>query len=422
MQRALTLTKTPPLAAPLRFLLTAPWFGLLAGALLLWQGPDACATRWAPATLALTHLITLGFLGTTMVGAVLQMLPVVAAVEVPDTPLLARAAWPALGAGTLLLAGSFLYPHPAGFALAGVLLAGALGVPCALCLWALLRARVADGARAMAGGMRLALGGLAVTVLLGGALAGLFAGAWTLPPVPVTDRHAAWGLLGWIAMLVTSVSYQVIPMFQATPVYHARLKRWLAPILLAGVAVFSLGGPFALAGGALAALALAVHAGYSLRLLAQRRRKEAEATTWYWRLAFGCLLAAVAVWAWPWQGEARPLVLGVLFLGGFAMSAVSGMLYKIVPFLVWYHLQEAPGVDRKRVPKIGELVPDRRARRQFACHALALALTLAACAWPQWTARAAGLAWLLSCGALAWELTTPVWRYRRSLLRAAQPS
>ncbi|HZX28366.1 MAG TPA: permease [Telluria sp.] len=421
MQRALTLDKSPPLAAPLRFILTAPWFGMLAAVLLLWQGADAFATRWAPATLALTHLITLGFLGMTMVGAVLQMLPVVTAVDVPDTPLLARVVWPALCVDTLLLACSFLYPHPAGFAFAGVLLAGALGVPCALCLWA-LRARVPEGARAMATGMRCALGGLAVTVLLGGALAGLFAGAWLLPPVPVTDRHAAWGLLGWVAMLVTGVSYQVIPMFQATPVYHARIERWLAPALCAGVVLWSLGGRFQPAGGTVAALALAAHGGYSLRLLAQRRRKETEATTWYWRLSFGSLLTAVAAWAAPWQGEARPLVLGVLFLGGFAMSAVSGMLYKIVPFLVWYHLQEAPGVDRRRVPKIGDLVPDRLARRQFGCHAAALLLTLAACAWPEWTARAAGLAWLLSCGALAWELTAPVWRYRRSLRPAAQPS
>jgi hypothetical protein len=59
MQRALSLDDTPALSVPLRFLLAAPWFGAAAGALLLWQGSAALATRWVPGTVALTHLMTL---------------------------------------------------------------------------------------------------------------------------------------------------------------------------------------------------------------------------------------------------------------------------------------------------------------------------------------------------------------------------
>ena len=81
MQRKLAFEHTPGLALPLRFLLAAPWFGALAGLLLVWQGADAMSTRWAPATLAVTHLLTLGFLGMAMAGSLLQMVPVVAGVE-----------------------------------------------------------------------------------------------------------------------------------------------------------------------------------------------------------------------------------------------------------------------------------------------------------------------------------------------------
>ena len=81
MQRKLAFEHTPGLALPLRFLLLAPWFGALAGLLLVWQGGEALATRWAPATLAVTHLLTLGFLGMAMAGSLLQMVPVVAGVE-----------------------------------------------------------------------------------------------------------------------------------------------------------------------------------------------------------------------------------------------------------------------------------------------------------------------------------------------------
>ena len=70
---------TPPISAPLRFFLTAPVFGLLLGVLLLGIDPDALLSRWSWPVLAGTHLLTLGMLAPVMVGALIQMLPVVAA-------------------------------------------------------------------------------------------------------------------------------------------------------------------------------------------------------------------------------------------------------------------------------------------------------------------------------------------------------
>ena len=43
MQALLSYDQSPPIAAPFRFFLTAPVFAILAGALLLWGGPDALA-------------------------------------------------------------------------------------------------------------------------------------------------------------------------------------------------------------------------------------------------------------------------------------------------------------------------------------------------------------------------------------------
>lgn len=45
MQALLSFDQAPPLAAPLRFFLTAPLFAILAGLLLLWSGPDLFASR-----------------------------------------------------------------------------------------------------------------------------------------------------------------------------------------------------------------------------------------------------------------------------------------------------------------------------------------------------------------------------------------
>jgi len=76
-QAGLSFEQAPPFALPLRFFLTAPLFLLAAAGLIVWA-PEALASRWTPQALALTHALTLGFLAMVMLGALMQMLPVVA--------------------------------------------------------------------------------------------------------------------------------------------------------------------------------------------------------------------------------------------------------------------------------------------------------------------------------------------------------
>ena len=416
MQRALTLAESPGLSVPLRFLLSAPWFAAAAGALLAWHGADALASRWAPATLALTHLLTLGFLTMTMAGALLQMLPVVAGASVPRAALLARLAWPALAGGTILLVAAFESGLPTLFVAAAVTLALPLAGLCAG-FAAALRHAAPRGALAMVAGMRLALLALALTVTLGVLLALFLAGRVHLPALELTDLHAGWGLLGWVAMLVAAVAYQVIPMFQVTPDYPKAFAYALPPVLAGTLAAWSVaawaGSGWARpAGVALAACAAAL-AGVTLVLLARRKRPGPDATTLYWRLSMSSLAAAAALYLWPGTAPAwRDLMLGVLFIGGFAMGAVNGMLYKIVPFLLWYHLQQQ-GVPKKALPNAQHWIEDRRAKGQFWLHAAAAALVAGAVWSPQWLARPAGLALCVASGKLAYDLAGAALRCRR---------
>jgi cbb3-type cytochrome oxidase subunit 1 len=71
----ITLDLAPPLWVPLSFFLTAPIALAAAGALLLAKGAVAVTTGFAPVTLAIAHLGTLGFLTLVMMGALYQMTP-----------------------------------------------------------------------------------------------------------------------------------------------------------------------------------------------------------------------------------------------------------------------------------------------------------------------------------------------------------
>ncbi len=416
----LSFEQAPPIDVPLRFFLTAPWFLVLAAALLLWEGPYVFASRWLPATLALTHLLVLGFMAQVMLGALLQMLPVMVGVVVPRPRLTATLIHIPLTLGALALTIAFLSGIPGWFQGAWWLLGLGFGVALTAIGLALWRAPVASGTVIA---LRCALGALLVTVGLGLLLGGYFGWGWSLPVVAITNLHAAWGLVGWTTLLVGGVAYQVVPMFQITPPYPSWLIRGFAPVMATGLAAWSalvLGGweTAALAVGVVLALGLALFAVATLYLLTQRRRKIGDPTLDYWRVSMTCLLAGALLWLatlWVPTLAYAPRVewsLGILLIFGFAIALINGMLYKIVPFLAWFHLQ-AQLFQRAKAPTMKQLLPDARVRRQsWACLA-ALLLLLAAAAHPALFTYPAALA-LGVTGAWLGVNLSRVWRiYRR---------
>jgi hypothetical protein len=159
--------------------------------------------------------------------------------------------------------------------------------------------------------------------------------------------------------------------------------------ILLGAASLSSGwtGPGAalhLASLVLLAAGYALFGCTTLYLLIRRKRPRADPTTLHWRTAMACLLAALGVWLWPEvaPSNAAPLALGVLLIAGFAFSAVSGMLYKIVPFLTWYHLQDLRNVSGRKPPTINQIIPERHAQWQYGAHVAGLLLLLGACYQP----------------------------------------
>ncbi|MGZ5199790.1 MAG: permease [Telluria sp.] len=423
MQRALSLEDTPALAVPLRFMLTAPWFACAAGLLLAWSGPDALASRWTPAALALTHLMTLGFLAMTMAGAMLQMLPVVAGLAVPAVRPVARLCWLGLASGTALLALAFVSGRPLLFIMAAPVLALAL-LCFAVAVARALARRTAAGALAMTIGMRIAVASLGIVAVLGVLLAASFAGVYQLPVLQVTSLHAAWGLVGWVALLVIAVSFQVIPMFQSTPAYPRALTLALPPSVAVLLAAWSIGSwsqaRWAAWPAALIALLLAAFAGFTLYRLALRKRAP-DVTSFYWLLSLASLLGCVLLhFLLDADNPRRPVLLGILFIGGFAASAVNGMLYKIVPFLLWYHLGIA-GIPRGAVPGVSAWITGRASKAQCCAYAAAMAMLAGSVCAPELVRPGA----LLFAAATAWLgalLLAAARRYRQALAASATVS
>lgn len=430
MHPDLSFEQAPPISVPYRFFLTAPWFGVLAGLLLVWVGESAVASRWTTGTLALTHLLAVGFMLQAMAGAVLQFVPVAAGGNVWRPTLVAAVVHPGLLVASVSLVIGFLSSSGLLFRFAGTLFALVVGLLVTVVGTALLRTP-ARGATVLS--LRFAMLGLTVTVLLGATLAEGLAGSRDWPLIEFANVHAAWGLGGWALLLLAGVSYYVVPMFQLTPPYPVRFARWLPPLLLVVLLLWSLqlGGsspPWQrlvwLAGLMLAATFAAV----TLWLQQRRRRRVSDPTMLFFRGAMFCLLgiliSAIMMTIFPALADdpRSAYWLGVLALPGVFVSAINGMLYKIVPFLNWLHLQRAMGLGMLP-PNMKEMIPERAMAVQLWLHFIAVGLLLAAAIWPG-LARVAGGVLAASCGLLGCNLICAARFYRefRDRIRAGEPS
>lgn len=418
MHPDLSFDQAPPIDVPFRFFLTAPLFGIAAGALLAIVGGKMFASRWMPEALAGTHLLTLGFMLQAMCGAMMQFLPVAAGANIWRPRLVAGVVHPLLIVSAGLLAAAFLSQ------LAGLFMAAVHGLALALGFFVFvvsvaLWRTPARGATIVA--LRTALTGLVVTAILGILLAMGLARGSDWPLMALTDLHAAWGLGGWALILLAGVSYYVVPMFQLTPAYPMWLARSFPLLMLAVLLVSSLSFDPAASdrleaasiGGAALGSAFAIA---TLVLQQRRRRKVSDATFLFFRTAMLALLAVfVSVLAFSLlpalKSDPRGAVwVGLLAIVGVFVSAINGMLYKIVPFLNWLHLSNLCRM-RTMPPTMHQMIPEKHMRGQFRLHLAALGLLLAAVWWP-WLARPAGALFAASCAWLGYNLLGAVGVYR----------
>ena len=381
----------PPLFTPVRFFLTAPLFGLAAGVLLLLQ-PDLLASRWTPGALAITHLITVGFMLMVMVGALFQILPVVAGAAIPRVIRVAEVVHVALSAGAIALAWGLATMSPALLTWAVGLLGGGLGLFLLLAIHALWRVPTAQ---ATPRDLLLAMIGLGIAIMLGLTISIVLARGLPLPRFELVKLHVGWAWLGGAGLLLAATSWMVVPMFQITPNYPDAMTRHWSKAMLVAVLAWSIAvmtAPMAVELGLMVGMLLVAALFPILTLKIQAGTRRARPDGVYRAFQFGMLSFIVglisAVPASLGVHAFWPVACGILVLHGGFVSVISGMLYKIVPFLAWLNLNQA----RIGAPNMKKLLPEARTRRQLQVHACATAgLLLAALAGTAWITMAAAL-------------------------------
>lgn len=429
----LSLQQSPPFSVPARFLLTAPFFGVSAALILLVAGPDLLASRWSPGMFAAIHALVLGFFTTIMLGALQQILPVVAGVNISQAKRLATFIYLFWVPGIVLLVAAFWSAAALPFYTA-VLMLG-----CAIIIFAtaiiLSVARAATGNESVPG-IKLAVIALVVALLSGAILVFGHTGAIPLRRPELTNLHLSWGLVGWIGILVMSIAWQVVPMFQITPPYPAWLRKSAVPffltLLLIKTSLLLIDNRIEISAvkllvDILLAIGLSTFAVVTLQLQLKTRRKVKDNHRYFWRLSMVELLIAVVLWvvATISNNPLFGLLAGVLFLFGFAMMVVTGMLLKIVAFLIWLHLQQARdqlvklGRAAIKVPKMNAIISSRTGARLLIVLIAAQSAMILAILFPPLLSIIAALSWLVFFSFLGGVLAEAMLRYRHIAAQAA---
>jgi hypothetical protein len=415
---------TPASALPLTYFVFAHAALLSATATLVVEPSLPGGWFYHPRMVALVHVVTLGWISASILGAFYIVAPLALRLPMP----VGRGDWIASAVFALGAAGMVAHLWRGDYdamAVDGGLATSAI-------LWVGMRF-VAGLRRAVAPWPVLMHVALAFANIIVAAVAGILIGldrsrGWfDLPPMAAAFAHAHLAAIGWAAMMVVGLSYRLIPMILPAAMPSGWTMAVSGVLLEAGLAIV-LGALLTDWGGLSFGAALIVTGFVSfaahMRRTVQRRLPRPPAlpardwSTWQ---AHGALLwlpvAAVCglVVAFDGAGSETPAVqwlYGVAGLLGFLAQIVVGMQGRLVPLYAWYRAFAARG-GRPPVRAANELPTPAFARPVFLL----------------WAAGVPALAWGLAfghetgvrLGALAIAAGVVVgFLYLRHLMRAAR--
>ncbi|MFK5948047.1 MAG: hypothetical protein QM500_04650 [Methylococcales bacterium] len=415
----LSLDQAPELWTPLRFFISAPLFAISAVLLLLFSGPDVFQNRWLPETLAITHLLTLGFISMIMMGAIFQLLPVLAGCEIYKSKISSKIIHFLMFSGVTFFCTGLAGSQPLLVKLGLFFLVPGLLIFLVLASLGLYKAK---SKFASATGMRFSISALWIALFFGGLLA--IGTAWESVPLlrQLTSIHVLWATLGWVTLMIVAITYQVIPMFQVTSEYPDKFKQFFSLTLFLSLIVLSVqmfAGYSQVIMVLIVSASILVFSAISVKLLLQRKKRLSDASLYFWLTGLLSLVVCVFVFNYSFFFEKNMSVLiGFIFFSGFVFSIINGMLFKIVPFLVWLHLNRKLAFTEKglsAVPTMNEVISRNKMLRQYYFHVAALLLTLSSFFKPEVFFYPAMICWLLSLGLLFTYLLQSVHLFYESL-------
>ncbi len=376
-QGGLSLEQAPPISVVLRFFMTGAIFGVLLGLFLLLDSFHVNLGNNKQALL--THTLSLGVMASFMFGALFQMLPVIAGVVIKMPTKKAMVVHLLFIVGLSLqlyafwdLSTPFIY----------FLASAYLGIGLFYAIFLMLKEliQIKDHSSSSKG-MIYALLSLSLAIFCGIymllSLGGYIDGSLF---TQIREIHYSFALFGWIALLIISVSFQVVEMFYVTPKYPLFISNYLtlaifSLLILKILAIFMGLGTELIT--SLLSLLFILYAGITLHRLYHRKRPTSDATVWFWRLGMGLFIVSMFITILETFIDISTdikMLSNISFIG-FGLSIIFAMVYKIVPFLTWFHLSNQGYIE---APMMHDVIHPKKAKIHFYIHISMLTILITA--------------------------------------------
>jgi len=367
-QGGLSLEQAPPISVVLKFFITASLFGIFLGVYFFLNSTGRFCFERHIVYVTSIHLLALGVMASFMLGALFQMLPVIAGVVIKVPKSKSMIAHIALFIGVLLQVTAFGTTDSIYYLLSAIVLGLGLLHATALMIKEIIQIKNHSNSSL---GMLFALGGFSIAILFGVylllTLGGYIDGSFF---TPIKEAHYSFALFGWVTLLIVSISFQVIEMFYVTPKFSPLLSKYFSVtifiILILKTIVLFMGLDSAIL-DIVTALLFIIYASITIYQLYKRRRPTRDATVWFWRLGMGLLIfSSLIIIINNLIGlDDRVEMLGHFAFIGFVLSIIFAMVYKIVPFLVWFHLSNQGYME---APMMFDVIHPKRAKIHFWIH------------------------------------------------------
>ena len=357
----LTLEQAPPYNVPLIYYIVGLFYLLSMCVVAVFYGLHV-RDSLDPSAIILTHLMTLGFFTHVMIGTLFQMVPVIIAEVYTNVRLYSKVLLFTLNLGifgfgtSTLLSIDFMTILAAFFIFSSLLF---------FSLYSLQTVARTKEKNPFVKTMLSALTFLFIGTISGAGsflqYKGLIGGVW------LGELHIKIMIFGWVFLLFCSVAYKILSMFYVAKEYPLLIKNYLY-IIVSALLILEILSTFyeleniKLVTNMVLAGVITIFAFVTLKILKQRKRARLDITVNFFYFAAINLLVGSVVWVAAFLFDFKlDIVLGIVFSLGFIYGIINGMLYKIVPFLTWFHLSSSFVYEAE----MGEVIEHKKMKIQF---------------------------------------------------------
>ena len=373
IQNSLVSAYAPPFKVIVKYFAASVLSFVIINFLLMLNYSDVNGFHFQPKILAMTHIATLGWITMVIFGAMFQLVPVVLEVKLFSTVLAEIQFWIFCVGIIGLVTGFWNFDIGMHLTASSILLNTAIlifSVNIIVTMTKVKKWNITGFYLAASIFYLIVTGaaGLLLSINLGFPFI-------SINHLQYLNLHAHVAFIGWVSMVIMGVSFKIIPMFTLAHGYSeksGKIAFWLINIGLLGISTvmhyenlniyFYLSALFIAAGIFFFLFQMYV-------IFKSRMRKNADIGIRFSKFGYTLLgittLFGILITFTNISNEMNvTLIYGYLIIFGYISMLTVGQMYKIMPFLVWYHKYSSKA-GLEKVPMLKDMFNDKLASTGF---------------------------------------------------------